>query len=44
MQILVHLDRDKNSSIGIAAGLVVSEKRLTVRLCFAAKITNQACE
>ena len=44
MQILVSLDKDKNSSIGIAEALVASEKRLTVGLCFAAKITNRVCE
>ena len=44
MQILVHRDRDKNSSVGTAGTLVASEKRLMVGLCFAAKITNQACE
>ena len=44
MQILVSLDRDKNSSIGLAYALVMSEKRLLVRLCFAMKITNRACK
>ena len=44
MQILVSLDRDKNSSVGVARSLVASEKRLTVGLGFAAKITNRACE
>ena len=34
MQILVRLDRDKNSSIGTAGALVASEKRRTVGLCF----------
>ena len=41
MQILVHLERDKNSSIGIAGSLVASEKRLRVGL---KKTTNRACE
>ena len=44
MQIWVSLDWDKNSSVGVAGALVASEKRLTVRLRFAAKITNRACE
>ena len=47
MQILVRLDRDKNSSIDIAGALVTSEKRLTVGLCFflfVTKVTSQACE
>ena len=34
MQILVCLDRDKNSSVGLAGALVASEERLTVGLCF----------
>ena len=33
MQILVCLDRDKNSSVGTAGALVGSEKRRTVGLC-----------
>ena len=44
MQILVRLDRDKNSSVGVAGALVVSEKRLMVGLCFVKKTTNQTCE
>ena len=46
-QILVSLDSDKNSSIGVAGALLVSEKRLTVRFCFflfVTKVTNRACE
>ena len=34
MQILVCLDRDKNSSVGVAHAFVASEKRLTLGLCF----------
>ena len=34
MQILVRLDRDKNSSVSTAGALVASEKRRTVGLCF----------
>ena len=44
LQILVHLDRDKNCSVGIAGALVASEKRLMVGLCFVKKTTNRACE
>ena len=44
MQILVRLDRDKNSSVGIAGALVMNEKRLTVGLCFVKKTSNRACE
>ena len=34
----------KKSSVGTAGTLVASEKRLTVGLCFAVKITNRASE
>ena len=34
MQILVRLDRDKNSSVGTAGAFVASEKRCMVGLCF----------
>ena len=44
MQILVRLDSNKNSNVSMARAFVVSEKRLTVRLCFAVKISNGACE
>ena len=44
VQILLCLDRDKNSCVGVTGALVASEKRLTVRLCFVKKTTNWACE
>ena len=48
MQILVRLDRDKNSSVNTASALVASEKRCTVGLCFlylfVTKVTNRTCK
>ena len=48
MQILASLDRDKNSSVGVASFLMLrqeeSEKWLMVEFCFVTMITNWACE